>query len=597
MKPTVSFAFVIALIIIFFTGLVAYPKWKKANTEATISWDVSGYYFYLPAIFIYKDLKQLRFKDDIIQKYQPTSYFNQGYLHKSGNHVLKYSCGMAVQYLPAFLVAHGIANISGYEADGFSRPYQIAISLWSLLIAALGLYYLGKVLRFYFESHIVGISLLLIVIGTNYLNYAAIDGAMTHNYLFTIYALLLWISHSFYEKPELKKAILIGLLIGLAALTRPSEIIALLIPVFWRVGSIKDLKERYGFVLKNISYYILAGVATASIGVLQLFYWKYATGEWLVYSYQEQGFSWLRPHFKDGLFSFRKGWFIYTPMMIFAVIGFLPLLIKKKKLFFPLALFFGVFSYITFAWDIWWYGGSLGQRAMVQSYAVLAFPLSMFLQWLLQQRIILKIIIFGIFSILIYYNLWLTYQAHDGNLLRPDKMTKAYFFKILGKYEVDENAVKLLDTDEELVGERNNIQTLFFEDFEQDSIPKEYPLQAISGFGAVCLSKDKQYSPTIIASLPNNAEWIRVSADFRCHLKEWEYWRMAQLIVRFYNNEEIIKTKSIRIHRFLKDGQTKTIFLDSKIPKGNATKVDAMLWNSDGQKNIMMDNLRIESFQ
>ena len=48
-------------LIILSTAFLFYPKWKKSNTEATLSWDVSGYYLYLPAIFIYKDIKKVSF--------------------------------------------------------------------------------------------------------------------------------------------------------------------------------------------------------------------------------------------------------------------------------------------------------------------------------------------------------------------------------------------------------------------------------------------------------------------------------------------------------------------------------------------------------
>jgi len=48
-----------------------YPKWEQPQTEATLSWDVMGYYLYLPAAIIYKDLKKLSFKDDIVEKYHP----------------------------------------------------------------------------------------------------------------------------------------------------------------------------------------------------------------------------------------------------------------------------------------------------------------------------------------------------------------------------------------------------------------------------------------------------------------------------------------------------------------------------------------------
>ena len=94
-------------------------------------------------------------------------------------------------------------------------------------------------------------TLVLLCFGTNYLNYSAIDGAMTHNNVFTIYALLLLTTHRFYVRATWSRALLIGACIGLMALTRPTEIIAALIPVLWgleltRKGAIGDRLALFG---------------------------------------------------------------------------------------------------------------------------------------------------------------------------------------------------------------------------------------------------------------------------------------------------------------------------------------------------------------
>lgn len=58
---------------------------------------------------------------------------------KSGNYIMKYSVGQALQFLPWFTLAHVAAGPLGFPADGFSSPYQYAISWGSLLIALLGI--------------------------------------------------------------------------------------------------------------------------------------------------------------------------------------------------------------------------------------------------------------------------------------------------------------------------------------------------------------------------------------------------------------------------------------------------------------------------
>ncbi len=302
-------------------AVLYYPKWKQPNTEATLSWDVSGYYLYLPAALVYKDLKQLKWWGAAEEKYHPGPGMGGAFQHPSGNWVMKYSMGQALQFLPWFTAAHLLAEPLGYPADGFSLPYQAAISWGSLLVALIGLWFLRRVLKMYFSDHVVAAVLVCIVFGTNYLEYASITGAMTHNWLFTLYALLIFSTIRFYQTPAFGWAAAIGLLVGWAVLTRPTEVISAVIPVLWGVGSLAALRERFLFFKNHLLKIALAALVAGGVIFLQSAYWKYATGDWFVYSYQEQGFSWLKPHFSDVLFSARAGWLVYSPMMIFAVVG------------------------------------------------------------------------------------------------------------------------------------------------------------------------------------------------------------------------------------------------------------------------------------
>ncbi len=194
-------AFILCCLLLIATNFGYYSKWKQAQTEATLSWDVSGYYLYLPAAFIYKDLKQLAFFPEIQKKYNPGPEMGQAFKHPLGNYVLKYPMGQALQMLPWFTIAHILAKPLGYDADGFSRPYQAAISWGSLLIAFLGLWYLRRILLLFFSDIAVAAALICIGFGSNYLEYTAITGAMTHNWLFTLYAVLIFTTIRFYERP------------------------------------------------------------------------------------------------------------------------------------------------------------------------------------------------------------------------------------------------------------------------------------------------------------------------------------------------------------------------------------------------------------
>lgn len=574
----------------------AYPRWQKETVNATLSWDVMGYYLYLPAFFIYEDAKQLEFKDDIIKKYQPTVDFYQAYRDEDkGNYVMKYAIGQAVLYSPFFAIAHIHASVSEYPTDGFSYPYQFWISWGSMLVAFCGLWWSRLTLLRYFSDKATAISLLLIAAGTNYLNYTAIDHAMTHNYQFMLYALMIWATIRFYEKTTLSYAALIGVILGLACLTRPTELVMVLIPLLW---GMKSFKKRGAFLQKHWTKVLIAITITLAIGSLQLFYWHYATGDWIVYSYQDQGFSWLSPHFDKGILSYQKGWLTYTPLMLFSLIGFYFLYHKQQTIFWACFIFFIINIYIVLSWDVWWYGGSLGQRAMVQSYAILLFPLAAFVQKIYQSQWWKQLIISGLFVFCIWYNGILTYQAHGGGLA-ADGMTRAYFWRLFGNLHITDADKKLLDTNEDYQGERQQVRQLFFENFDQqpDTLSSLSKKIAHSGDYSIVVWRDRKLSNKFVFPITNISEkWLRVSAMFYAPYKEWDTWKMCQFTVKFKKGEEVIKRRMVRVFRTYNQGKWDEVFIDIKVPKDDFDSISVHLNNAGSDKEVFMDDLRLEAF-
>ncbi|HEX2977024.1 MAG TPA: hypothetical protein VHO68_13890, partial [Bacteroidales bacterium] len=301
-----------------------------------LTWDVFGYYLYLPATFIYDDpaLKNQQWIDDVMQKYQPSPTLYQLVEVGNGNRIIKYSSGLALLYSPFFFIAHCLAPVLGYPADGFSLPYQLFLALGGILWAIAGVFLFRRMLLRFFDDRITSALLLLVIAGTNYLHLVSIDGTLlTHNYLFTLYAALVIVTVSWHDKPKMAKALLIGVICGLISLIRPSEAVCFLIPVLWMVGSRYGWSKKISLVRRNPHHILIAGLAAVAFGFFQFYYWKTMVGEWIYYSYSNnpgEGFRFFPPYIVEFLFSFRKGWFIYTPVMIFAMVGFI-VMIKRQK--------------------------------------------------------------------------------------------------------------------------------------------------------------------------------------------------------------------------------------------------------------------------
>lgn len=581
--------------LLIFSFLVYYPKFEKDGTEATISYDVAGYYLYLPAIFIYNDVHHLAFQQSINEKYKFADSPYQGVLLADSTYTMKYPIGASVMYAPFFFIAHGYAKIMGLNADGFSPPYQRMISLGCLCYAFLGLLLLRKILLNYFSEITTGITLLLLVAATNYLNYSAIDNAMTHNLLFTVFALILYLTIKFYCTPTFKYAIGIGLLCGLAIIIRPTDIIICLIPLLWGVYNITSFKSRYKLLIKNYGKVLMFLFSAFAITSIQLLYWKITTNHWLFYSYGEQKFDWLAPHIKEGIFSYKKGWWIYTPFMILIIPGFIRLLKQHKALFPSLFLFTIINIYIAFSWSIWWYGGSLGQRSMVESYALLSFPIAALVSFIVQSNNFVKIMtgVFALFTI--WYNFVLTIQAHSHlGILDSENTNKSYFIQTFGKTKINTDVKRFLDTDEVYKGNANNKVEIYFNDIEYDTMHIDTN-SMLFGKKSLFVTHQIQGTQPYAVPIPNyKAEWLRVSGDFLTVEKVWDVWKMPQFTLQFKNDNQIVKSKFVRLHRLINQGEKKHIAFDVKIPEQPYNSLTIFMWNADGNSTTFMDNLRVE---
>ncbi len=576
-----KYACILCIAIMSFTSLVYFPRWNKENTEATISWDVSGYYWYLPSIFIYHDLKHQAFKDSILKKYQPTNNFQQGFQLPDGNYVLKYSSGMAVMYLPFFTAAHMVAGWFGYPQDGFSTPYQFAIQLGSLLMAVIGLCYLRKLMLRYYEDRVVAWALLILVIGTNYLNAGIIDGAMSHNWLLTIYVFILINTARFYDTFKAKYAVRIGLLIGLATLTRPTDALSALIPLLWGMESlsVNAISQRIRLMITHIRPLLLAVLCAAAMISIQLIYWKYASGHWIVYSYQDQHLYFRSPNFSDYTFSYRTGWLRYTPMMILAFVGLIPFWIKGRNKV-AVTTFFLVNYYFICAWSIWWFGG----RAMVQSYPVLMFPLASLLSIAFDKKI-LAILLVPVVLFCTYMNLWFTHQCHWGGLYDTETMTKAYYNRVAGRWSVPAYTVVLRDKAELYEGQPQNVHVIYMNSFERDSI----------GGG----HKDVGNKETLefkFAASPRHQQWLRMSAGFTGKERENDIWKMAQFVGRVYKGGVKQKENMFRIYRLLGDNEVKNLSLDMNVTGIQYDSISIGFWNGESDKQLFVDDLKVISF-
>lgn len=431
----ISYANISILFIVFICLIIdfSFKNWEKP--DRVIEHDVHWYYAYLPSIFIYNDIKQeksdYRFEDDYYL-FWPT-------ITADGKKVTKTTLGLSILYAPFFFVAHFYSLFSDYPANGFSEPYKIFLLLSTVFYLFVGLDFLKKILRkFGFSDMHIATTILLLGLGTNLLCYSSQSAPHTHVYNFCLFAIFIFYTIKWHRNPSLNYSIALGILFGLISLIRPSNSVVFLFFLFYEISDINEIKKRYSLFKEKYFLIITIVLVGFLIWIPQFLYWKISTGHFFFYSYTHEKFFFNNPKILEGLFSFRKGWLLYTPMMVFALSGIFMMDSELKKLRFPIVFFVLINIYIVFSWWCWWYGGTFGQRPMIESYAILAIPLCSFVKFISEKKIFYRVAFLFTVLFFIWLNIFQTFQF-EYQSLHWDGMTKELYFKQFWKLDKIEN--------------------------------------------------------------------------------------------------------------------------------------------------------------
>jgi 4-amino-4-deoxy-L-arabinose transferase-like glycosyltransferase len=443
----------ISKITIFLLIIICAWQGKNLNTwgkNKIIQNDVISYYAYLPAAIIFNDL-EFEFIKTLPEDFEGTIWLQTTPI---GKPILRMTMGLAILWSPFFLAAHGAAHLLGESTLGYSWPYSLSIFIAALSYLFIGLFYIRKILLRYFSDLTTAITLLLIVLATNLMFYVVSEPGMSHVFSFGLIAMFINYSLQWVKKPSLKYTLLLGLLAGLIVLIRPVNILILLFPALIGVFSITDFKNR---ILENWSWIIIAGIAAFMVLVPQFLYWKSQSGHFLFNSYMDSGkFYFLKPNIVNGLISYRKGWFLYTPIMGFAILGFFWIKRYTADLILPLVVFVVLNIYVVYSWWCWWYGGCFGSRPMIDMYGIMALPLAALLQKTFDNKIWAKSIATVFLLAIIGLNQFQMKQ-YRTSLLHWDSMTKEAYWGIFGKKtwpEGYDKMIKVPDYEKALNGEK-----------------------------------------------------------------------------------------------------------------------------------------------
>jgi hypothetical protein len=388
-------------------------------------YDQAGYYSYMPATFIYHDYS--------FSFYDSLGYNRQDFMKPHEGQLLnKYHVGPAILATPFYLIGHLEAGWTGEEQNGFSTPYKHWVLLGCLFYVAFGMFLVRSMLLAHFSDVEVALTLLIIGLGANLLYYTTNEGMMSHGYSFFLFAATLFATRKFLKTEHPVWILLTGLLSGLIIVTRIPNILFLIVPVLWGVDSWDALKERGQFLWQK-KWWLLPAMLLAAIAFLpQMLYWKTMFDTWFLHAYSGERFFFDQPLIGRILFSYRKGWLVYSPLMALSLIGFIWLRKYARPAFWPILIFFSFNLYLISCWGAWWYGGGFSMRTLVESYAVLSFPLAACIKKVLEigwSRYVFT----ALLPLFIYFNLVMTHQYSFG-IIHHEAMTKKAFWAVFGYY-------------------------------------------------------------------------------------------------------------------------------------------------------------------
>ena len=379
------------------------------NYHSEIWGDKAGYYVYLPAALKY-NFNPESFPDSIDSKTGNGFTLNM----ETQKVVTKYTCGVALMQSPFYLLADVAAKPLGYKKDGFSPIYHWVINVASAFYLTIGLFFLFKFLSTYFSKTNSLLALLIIFLTTNLYYYAIDETGMSHIFSFSLFCIFLYsiknTGFSLYKKG--RKAIIFGFLIGLIVLIRPTNVIFLFTFFFLDIEARSDIKQRAKKLLNlKVILPTLLGILLAFLP--QLIYWKYATGSFIHYSYQDEGFNWLSPKLVNVWFAPLNGLFIYTPFYLI-ILASLIVMIKNKKMngLYIMALFF-LLSYVFSSWYDWKFGCAFGARSFVEYLSIFSIPVAYGLSRINRSGNLKKLSFYLITLVLLIVNLKMSY-SYDG---------------------------------------------------------------------------------------------------------------------------------------------------------------------------------------
>lgn len=402
------------------------------NVEKTIVSDGVGYYDYLPSIIIHHDFnRKEKPRQENPKFYNRIEHSIGAYVDYKDYLVNKYPSGTALLLSPFFTYAYLSYANDGEEFTGYEAPFHRAVFYAAIFYLFLTLILLKKVLQLYkVRNGVILFCQIILVFATSLTHYTNAEASFSHVYSLFAISLFIYFAKLFFTTQKMNYFLLSSVVFGLIFLLRNPNILIVFILPFLAGSKAQFLAGLKVLWLNKLQFLMGALIAFLVISV-QLVAWHFQTNDFLVYSYQGEGFKYLfNPKIFDILFSYKKGLFIYTPVLLLATLCLSWFVFKKRYyFFFSWFFFFLVLTYVLSSWHSWFYGCSYGLRAYIDYYILFFIPFAIVVD---RSKKHLKSIIVSLALITIPINIIQTYQYKEF-ILHWDNMDEKKYWKVFLK--------------------------------------------------------------------------------------------------------------------------------------------------------------------
>ncbi|MBN1902645.1 tetratricopeptide repeat protein, partial [Candidatus Sumerlaeota bacterium] len=175
--------------------------------------------------------------------------------------------------------------------------------------------------------------------------------------------------------------ILLGFLAGLMIMTRPQHIASLIAFPIELAFKIKKSSFKGAEWKNEVKGWLVFFFALIFAFIPQIIFWKKIYGHAFSFPKLEE-MHWFNPSIAETLFSDYHGIFPWTPLVLLGFMGLLFVWQKEKILASGLLAALAIQIYINSANEVWWAGGSFGNRRITEY----AFPIMVGLAGLFDEK-------------------------------------------------------------------------------------------------------------------------------------------------------------------------------------------------------------------